>query len=304
MNVRQSSIVAERDTILSLDERERKLLEKKENALKLQLAQFDQQIIKQNARIELAKQDLVRYEDLVRQNYISRDMLTQKQSVLLEEESKLLEAQRQRTSVSTDEFSVSDELETMKYRQKQKLGTLERQLATQAQEIVELGEIHQQTLVAPQSGTLSVVNAELGQHVDTNQPLAVLIPENSQLVAHLFVPSSAIGFIKKGTNVNLRYRTYPYQIFGLAKGHVIEVSSSTLRPQQVSNGSIDGSSVAGEPVFLVSVELSSQVLKLHGNSYPLQVGMLVDADFLLERKRLYQWIIDPIYGAARAMGNQ
>jgi membrane fusion protein len=50
-----------------------------------------------------------------------------------------------------------------------------------------------------------------------------------------------------------------------------------------------------EPAYRVTVVLDSQVVKAYGHDLPLQVGMIVDADIWLDRRKLYEWVLDPLY---------
>ena len=114
--------------------------------------------------------------------------------------------------------------------------------------------------------------------------LASLLPLDGQLEAELFAPSRAAGFLQPGLPVRLRYHAYPFQKFGLQEGSIREVSATTLRG--------DGQ---GEPVYRVRVSLARQGLALQGRWQPLKPGALLDASVLLERRRLYEWLLEPLY---------
>ena len=38
-----------------------------------------------------------------------------------------------------------------------------------------------------------------------------------------------------------------------------------------------------------------QAVRAYGRQYPLQSGMELDANIELDRRRLYQWVLDPLY---------
>ena len=52
---------------------------------------------------------------------------------------------------------------------------------------------------------------------------------------------------------------------------------------------------AGEPVYQVTVQLARQSVLAYGKHMALQPGMQLEADVILERRYLYQWVLDPIY---------
>ena len=49
-----------------------------------------------------------------------------------------------------------------------------------------------------------------------------------------------------------------------------------------------------EPLYLISVALESQSITAYGVDQPLQAGMLLEADVLQERRRLYEWVLEPL----------
>jgi membrane fusion protein len=43
------------------------------------------------------------------------------------------------------------------------------------------------------------------------------------------------------------------------------------------------------------VSLESQNVTAYGAQVPLQPGMTLEADVALERRRLFEWMLDPLY---------
>ena len=50
-----------------------------------------------------------------------------------------------------------------------------------------------------------------------------------------------------------------------------------------------------EPVYPMRVALDRQSITAYGANYGLQPGMRLEADILLEKRRLYEWVLDPLY---------
>jgi membrane fusion protein len=50
-----------------------------------------------------------------------------------------------------------------------------------------------------------------------------------------------------------------------------------------------------EPVYRVTVRLSEENVLAYGNRIPLQAGMLLDADVAVDQRRLFEWVLAPIY---------
>ena len=51
---------------------------------------------------------------------------------------------------------------------------------------------------------------------------------------------------------------------------------------------------AREPVYRVDVKLDTQSVAALGQEYALRPGMLVNADLLLEKRTLLEWIFEPV----------
>jgi membrane fusion protein len=47
-------------------------------------------------------------------------------------------------------------------------------------------------------------------------------------------------------------------------------------------------------VYRVTVALEAQAVKAYGAELPLQAGMFLEADSWLERRRIIEWIFDPL----------
>jgi len=51
---------------------------------------------------------------------------------------------------------------------------------------------------------------------------------------------------------------------------------------------------AREPVYRVDVALDSQTVSALGQQLALRPGMLVNADLLLEKRTILEWIFEPV----------
>ena len=144
-------------------------------------------------------------------------------------------------------------------------------------------------LRAQAAGRITAVQAVVGQPLIASQPLMTLTPADAALVAEVYVPSRAIGFIKPGQAVRLLYDAFPYQRFGPAAGTVQAVSATVLYPQEVQAAMrID------EPVYRVVVQLAQQVMPAFGRSMNLSPGMALSADIVLEKRSFAEWLFEPI----------
>ena len=141
---------------------------------------------------------------------------------------------------------------------------------------------------APVNGTVAAVTARKGQQTYSDRAALTILPEGAALEAELFVPTRAIGFVKPGQRVRLLYDAFPYQKFGFYDGEIIDVSKAVIQHPQ-----------AEESVFLVRVALERQDITASGDAVPLQSGMSLSADLILEDRKIWEWAFDPLLGAIR-----
>jgi len=58
------------------------------------------------------------------------------------------------------------------------------------------------------------------------------------------------------------------------------------------------SAADGEPLYRITVALQRQSVDAYGQAQPLTAGMQIEADVLLERRSLIEWIFEPLLGLA------
>ena len=120
-----------------------------------------------------------------------------------------------------------------------------------------------------------------------------ILPAGAELEAYLLVPTRAAGFIRTAQTVALRYQAFPYQRFGHYLGEVREVGRTIIQPNEASIPV-----QVQEPVYRVTVRLPRQHVVAYGQSLALRSGMLLDADVWIDRRRLIEWIFDPLLSVA------
>ncbi|MBV8890393.1 MAG: HlyD family efflux transporter periplasmic adaptor subunit [Acidobacteria bacterium] len=216
---------------------------------------------------------VVRYEDL--------------ENSKMRLEGELKDAQYQlSTNIQTSSDAI-DELTT-------KISEIDEKLAnSEAHRLIEIP--------APEDGVVTDIIAHPGQIIGTGVPMLRILPQSAPIQAELLAPSSAIGFVHKGDRVLLRYSAFPYQKFGQYGGTVANVSQVAMNAEEVKT-LLAGASPANEggPFYRVIVKPDTQKVSIYGESAALPPGMRVQAEALLEWRRLYEWIFAPLYDLRRA----
>lgn len=298
VELRRTFLINEIANTKSLHSNDRKALMEKIRGLQSEQVIINAQIDAQKKRIALAQENLIRYKTLLMPGYISKEQFEEKQTNLLDQMSRLRGLERDKTNTKLDLDARQSELVSLPMKQQNNIAQIKLALTTTEQELNENEAKRRLIISAPHTGMVTTVNAELGQTVTVSKPLVGIIPENSILQARLYVPSKAIGFIKPGNTVLLRFQAYPYQKFGHAKGIVKYISKAAFPVNELTNAISMTTNTAltnNESVYIITVDLAKQNMIAYGKPQTLQAGMLLDADILQETRKLYEWMLSPLY---------
>lgn len=266
----------------------------------LETQRAEAQIVLQQQRVTLSEQNLKRFKDLQATNFISAAQLQDRQAELIDQQQRLADLQRMKASNQRELNSTEAEFNDARIAAVREQTSLQRSAAGVEQDLLENESRREFVVTAAQDGVVTAMTAELGQTIAANQALASILPSGSTLEAEIYAPSRSIGFVKPGMQVLLRYQAYPYQKFGQYAATVREVASTSLRPDELALPGA-ANSANGEPVYRIRLTLAKQDVLAYGKSLPLKSGMLVDASILLEQRRLYEWVLEPLFSISGRM---
>lgn len=276
--------------------RRRAALQQRAQDLQSEIKRLDNQAFMQKQRIALSEQTVERFAQLKATNYISAAQLQEQEAELLDQRQRLLEIERIRSATRRDLTSTQADEQDIAVQALRDENALRRNVSTLEQDLTENEARREIPVRARQSGTITAIAANLGQTVGTATSLASILPEGNKLEAEMYVPSRAVGFIKPGMTALLRYQAFPYQKFGQHLARVREVASTSMRPEELhSSATAMPSASQSEPVYRIRLELDQQTVPAYGTAMPLRSGMLVDASVMLERRKLYEWVLEPLF---------
>ena len=253
----------------------------------------------QRQRLVLAQEALSQYESLRNENFMSAGQVRTKAEEVLAVKAQLQSLERQRSTRLREIAALQSQRSELPLRTLAAQGEIDRDLAALAQQSAESEARQRIVLRAPQDGIVTGVLAAPGQNVTPTVALASLLPADAKLQAHLFAPSSAIGFVRANQTVQLRYQAFPYQKFGHQAGSVAQVSRSPLQAAELTGLPLPAAmSASGEPLYRITVTLNQQSVAAYGQAQALSPGMQLEADVLLDRRRLIEWLFEPVLGIA------
>lgn len=287
---RQTSLESELRQIDHLAGVETLALQQRARGLDAELAQINQQIVLQQRRIAAAEASLARFRKLQSEGITSEEQVSSKLKELLEEQGRLQEQQRTQIGLAQESQNARSQISSVNLRAQTQRAAAERNLSVLNQELSEYATKRTYIVRAPADGVATALLADRGHTANPGQPLVSLLPIDATLEAHLLVPSQSIGFLAPNQQVSVRHEAFPYQRFGSHHGRIVEISKTLILPGETALPV-----QLQEPAYRVTVRLDAQSVKAYGQEFPLQAGMLLDADIWLDRRKLYEWVLDPIY---------
>ncbi len=261
--------------------------------LQAQVGQIDGQLSLQRQQAATTAGLLQKAAPLHRRGIISTVEFDQYQANALAQKAGIKTLARQRLATEQQLSSLRAQLTQLPLDAAAKAGQLRSQLAQLDAQLAQNAAQGGTVLRAPRAGTITTLLVKPGQDVSRGQSVVSILPQGSNLVAQLLVPSRAVGFVEPGNTVVLRYQAYPYQKFGQQYGKVVQVSRSALSPAEAAD--LLGQHVA-TPLYRVLVQLDRQHIDAYGKAQALKPGMVLKADILLDRRSLWQWVFEPLYG--------
>lgn len=299
-----------------------------ENQIALLNERRSKEIEKSQHQLEVIDDDLIRLSeeanilkvvvDLSEQELSLAQSLVDKQQVLVNKQFiSSIELQRQRLELITLEAKVQNQrlslqrLGREKANREEKRETLQLDLEIALQDIDrQLQQIVQNKMeyffqtdtqiVSPINGVVASIFVKEGHSVNKGQPLLVLIPEGEEPVfVELYAPSRSIGFIQEGQDVRLRFDAFPYEKFGVQQGVISSISKSAVTAEMLPNSPLIQSQLSrthgGVGLYQVRVKLDKPTITVYGEEQLFVPGMTLTADIELDTRKVYEWLLEPLY---------
>jgi membrane fusion protein len=255
-------------------------------------AQLEDQRNIQNERLMLSESFVSTGAKLSASGALPPIELKRREQAALEQRQNLASLDQQITARRTQLTDARHTLEQLPTVAAERVRVLRGDLSWIEQRIAEVDGRRAYVIKAPTSGRVSTLQATVGKVADPKHMQLEIIPLDSTLQAELFFPTRAFGFVRPGQQVRILYDAFPYQKFGTYRGTVANVSHTILTGNDAT-----GPITLKEPAYRVTVFPERPDIDAYGRKMPLQPGMLLKADVILEQRSLMRWLLDPMLSA-------
>lgn len=247
-----------------------------------------------NNELSITKQLFDKQMLLLNNKYLSEVDYQRQHLELLSKQSQLEVNILNLKKLQREKKNIVDELTNLNINLDITLKDLDRQLETMVQNKAEFLYQSDSQVRSPINGIVASILTQEGHSVVNGQPLLIIVPESDKAFVELFAPSRSIGFMKVGQKVKLRFDAFPYEKFGIQAGIITSVSKSAVAPEMIANRRlINDAESAG--LYQIKVQLLKPTITVYGREERLVSGMAVVADVELDTRKIYEWILEPLY---------
>nr|WP_294851676.1 HlyD family efflux transporter periplasmic adaptor subunit [uncultured Sphingomonas sp.] len=286
-----SSLAVQMAAINAATQAQRTQLVAQRAGLSAEIGQLESQLVYQKELVSSAEDDISRTKVVADRGFISaRDMRTREDQLLSRRQglSQITQALASKRAALIEAQRSTAQMEAQAVAQSASISASRAQVAQAA---ASTDGSRGYVIRAPFAGRVSGLTAKVGQQVSTQSPLMSVVPQGAVLQAQLAVPTTAIGFVKKGQVVRLAVDAFPYQKFGTVEGRVLSVSQSAI-PQQTANG-------AAVAVYPVTVALGRETVEAYHRQERLLPGMSLTARVVADRQSLFEWLFEPLFAVRK-----
>jgi membrane fusion protein len=277
-------------------------LKNKSTLLEQEIASLKAEIALQVKQVTTKKRLAENLLPLYEKRIIPELQYQQQVSEHIEQQTRLETLKRSLLALKSRHNETINEIRSTRLRAEADQSALERTLlSTRQQNLVQRGS-HLNYIRAPVAGIVSNILVDAGRQIEAGESLATLLPQGVNLDIQVFIPSNAIGFLKNGQQVKLRYDAFPYQKFGVYAGELTELTHIDVSLQELQLRFPHlMEKYQGMTFFRATVRPESQTIQAYGKQVSLKAGLTLEADIHLERKRLIEWVFDPVLALGRSI---
>jgi len=249
-------------------------------------------------RIDILEKDYEAASTLLEKQFISQANLMKKRDLLLDARQRDLDIDKALSQAKSQIAELSAEIAGQGEAINEADANLRLSKAQYDEKRLESQSSVGATIVAPKSGILTNVVGKVGDVVQAEKTIALVVQDGNKVSENieLWVPSKSIGFVQAGNKVRLMYDAFPFQTFGVGTGKVIEISTAPLMPSEIPIP-IE----TKEQMYKVVVSMDSDRLAAYGREWVVMPGLRLHADLVLDEKNLLGWLLDPLTAARNRM---
>jgi membrane fusion protein len=273
-----------------LKQQEIQNLNEQQQALKKQRWALKSQYQLANEKLDILQAQQKQLQQLKQQGFVASVEKDQQQQTILEAKQEKQNIARLLLQQENDSNQVAFNHTNIPQQYALRINNLKRQQADIQRQLAQININHQYTVTASNSGIVTGIQVVEGETLSTTKLLLHILPQGSELIAELLLPTRSAGFVQVGNTTRLRFDAFPYQRFGFIESKITRIDQALINPNEIQLPI-----ALQEPVYRLRAKLNQQQMQAFGKAFNLKSGMLFEADIMLEQRTLIEWLLEPIY---------
>lgn len=259
-----------------------------------QMAHLRNQIALQREAVASNQQLFDQIETVMNRGFISKTEYERRRQTLIASKQSLAGLEQQMLAKNSEAETARSQLASVSLETARAVSDIRASMEVLSQQRAQLEGEKAYVVTAPITGRVTALQTAQGRAASPNVPLMIIVPDGSTLSAELYAPSRAIGFVHPGQETRLLFDAFPYQRFGSFEGRIKAVSRTVIDPRES-----DIPLKLEEPVYRVRVTLDRQMVEAYGEKVPLQPGMTLQGNIVLERQSFLDWLLKPLHAVLK-----
>jgi HlyD family secretion protein len=262
-----------------------KQLQEKAQQMKLKDAELERYLQINKKEEETLAKNLALQEEILRRYKTLSEQGATAELQYLDQKNKVEETQGKLSTTKVDRLRQKAILDQQIQQLNSESNELKSQLSDLTSQLTEANvTLRYQSLRSPVDGLVFDLKPKSRGYAAQGTETVMKVVPYSALEAKVEIPSSKIGFVRRGMPADVSIDSFPATDFGVLEGTVTKISSDALPP--------DPQNQKSEYRYPATIKLASQKLKLKsGERLPLQVGMSLTAHIKLRKVSYLQLLL-------------
>lgn len=240
------------------------------------------------------KQTVQRIAGYLKQGFATRDWFDTHQRTLFDYEKMLSDLKMRRAEVEREQIERQRTFDQMVADKTTERNNAQTQIINMQNQIADSKTVSDLEVQSQTRGTVVAVASRVGDSVTQGQFVVGIGDVSAKPLVVVDAPTRAIGLTKVGQRVILKYDAFPFKTFGIYHGTITYISSAAVKGVKSDDDGLDPRPVELQSTYRIEIKPDQDFVTAYGEKYPLKLGSTLSADIVVERRRLIDWVLDPI----------
>ncbi|KQO63375.1 secretion protein HlyD [Methylobacterium sp. Leaf469] len=233
----------------------------------------------------------------MRDGYATRDMLESHERGTFDLERQLSDLRLKRLEVQRQDSERRREFDLLVATKVSQKASAQNQIESTDSRLAMLRTETAVEVQAQSAGAVLALAAKVGDSVKPGQFVAATGEPNAAPLVVVEAPARAVGLAKVGQRVIIKYDAFPFKTFGIQHGTITYISTAAVRGlagEDKPDIGLDPRPVERQSAYRIEIRPDRPDVDAYGERIPVKIGSTLSADIVVERRRLLDWVLDPI----------